>query len=101
MTTFLTKFTVEFPVANGRVFPYLSGGGGVSRVTERASIVVDPIPWADSHPTGFGAGALFLGPTAHSELGLAFVLGGGVDVDGLAWARRRPRHPLVAGPPQL
>ena len=70
VTTFLTKFTVEFPIANGRVFPYLSGGGGVSRVTERASVVVDSIPW-------IGDSGLF---PAYSELGLAFVLGGGVDV---------------------
>ena len=45
VTTFLTKFTVEFPIANGRLFPYLTGGGGIGRVTERFSVVIDPIPW--------------------------------------------------------
>ena len=79
VTAFLTKFTVEFPIADGLLFPYLTGGGGVGRVTERASIVVDPIPlilW-EGNPTGPAVG---LGPTAYSELGLALALGGGVDV---------------------
>ena len=67
MATFLTKFTVEFPVADGRLFPYLSGGGGVGRVTEHSSIVVDEILWTPLEES-------------YSELGLAFVLGGGVDV---------------------
>ena len=30
--------------ADGRQFPYLTGGGGVGRVTERSGVVVDPIP---------------------------------------------------------
>ena len=94
VTTFLTKFTVEFPIAHGLLFPYLTGGGGLGRVTERSSIIVDPIPsvsWRDrtggpaagsavdgvSH---FGDTGVFLGPPAYSELGLAMVLGGGVDV---------------------
>ncbi len=61
VTAFLTKFTVEFPIAEGRLFPYLTGGGGVGRVTERASFFI-PIP------------------LERSELGLALTLGGGVDV---------------------
>ena len=61
VTAFLTKFTVEFPIAEGRLFPYLTGGGGVGRVTERASFFI-PIP------------------LKRSELGLALTLGGGVDV---------------------
>ena len=35
VTAFLTKFTVEFPVAGDRLFPYLTGGGGVGHVSER------------------------------------------------------------------
>ena len=98
VTTFLTRFTVEFPVANGRLFPYLTGGGGVGRVTERFSIVVDPIPWIPWDPLGTDAVAhgsegintvqffdttLFPSPGEYSELGLSLVLGGGVDV--LLW----------------
>ena len=72
VTTFLTKFTVEFPIADDLLFPYLTGGGGLGRVTERASVVIDPISgipipgisWEDNQ----------------TELGLALVLGGGVDV---------------------
>ena len=33
-TALLTKFTVEFPVAGERLFPYITAGGGVGRVTE-------------------------------------------------------------------
>ena len=95
VTTFLTKFTVEFPIADGRLFPYLTGGGGIGRVTERFGIIFDPIPWmpldhdqstvrADAadddsaiHFSDFGT---FPAPDAYSELGLALALGGGVDV---------------------
>ena len=95
VTTFLTKFTVEFPIADGRLFPYLTGGGGVGRVTERFGIIFDPIPWipwedlSTGHAGGFADadGAVHFSdsltipsPTAYSELGLALVLGGGVDV---------------------
>ena len=95
VTTFLTRFTVEFPVANGRLFPYLTGGGGVGRVTERYSIVVDPIPWISLDPLGAGPvehasdgintvgffdSSIFPSPVEYSELGLSLVLGGGVDV---------------------
>ena len=95
VTTFLTRFTVEFPVANGRLFPYLTGGGGVGRVTERFSIVVDPIPWIPLEPlvpesvehppdgidtVQFWDSSIFPPPGEHSELGLSLVLGGGVDV---------------------
>ena len=95
VTTFLTRFTVEFPVANGRLFPYLTGGGGVGRVRERFSIVVDPIPWIPLDPLGAGPvehpsdgintmrffdSSIFPSPVEYSELGLSLVLGGGVDV---------------------
>ena len=96
VTTFLTKFTAEFPIADGLLFPYLTGGGGLGRVTERFGIVLDPIPWlpldhgpltarADApHDAGsaihFSESVTFPRPTAYSELGLALVLGGGVDV---------------------
>ena len=94
VTTFLTRITVEFPVANGRLFPYLTGGGGVGRVTERFSIVVDPIPWIPldtlvpesvDHPSdGINTmklfdSSIFPSPGEYSELSLSLVLGGGVD----------------------
>lgn len=97
VTTFLTKFTAEFPIADGLLFPYLTGGGGVGRVTERFGVIFDPIPWlpldhgpSTAHATSArdpGGTAYFSdfstsfpGPSAYSELGLALVLGGGVDV---------------------
>ena len=97
VTTFLTKFTAEFPIADGLMFPYLTGGGGVGRVTERFGIIFDPLPWPplDHSPSIAQADAprdaggttyfsdvvtSFPRPSAYSELGLALVLGGGVDV---------------------
>ena len=95
VTTFLTKFTVEFPIADGRLFPYLTGGGGVGRVTERFAVIFEPIPWIpfdhgqstaqadvpdDDGTIHFSDVATFPAPAAYSELGLALALGGGVDV---------------------
>jgi len=95
VTTFLTRFTVEFPVADGRLFPYLTGGGGVGHVTERFRIVVDPIPWIPLEPLGtqpvddvwddtntlrFFDSSFFPSASEYSDLGLSLVLGGGVDV---------------------
>ena len=97
VTTFLTKFTAEFPIADGLLFPYLTGGGGVGRVTERFDIILDPIPWlpldhgqstAQADAPRDAAGTVYFSdfvtsfprPSAYSELGLALVLGGGVDV---------------------
>ena len=87
VTTFLTRFTVEFPVADGRLFPYLTGGGGVGRVTEGFRIVVNPIPWTPLEPRGTqpvdhvpdGTGTVHFFESS-SDLGLSLVLGGGVDV---------------------
>ena len=94
VTTFLTKLTVEFPVADGLLFPYLTGGGGLGRVMERYSIVVDTSPWivldtlestdyaadADDGSFHFFSEAAIFPRAATPELGLALVLGGGVDV---------------------
>ena len=91
VTTFLTKFTVEFPVADGLLYPYLTGGGGVGRVTEGYGAFPFPlIPWEDVPLDGtdavddgslrFSDFGLFPRPAAYSEFGLALVLGGGVDV---------------------
>ena len=87
VTTFLTKFTLEFPVAGERLFPYLTGGGGVGRVTDRALIgsvplfpLIAPRTFGETQNwSGFGvAGSLW--PSDHSETGLGLVLGGGIDV---------------------
>jgi len=94
VTTFLTKLTVEFPIADGLLFPYLTGGGGVGRVAERFSTAIDPIPWiplnrsrstargggsADDGSLYFSDSGIFPRPDA-AEIGLSLVLGGGVDV---------------------
>ena len=98
VTAFLTRITVEFPVAGGRVLPYLTGGGGLARVAESFDVIVDPIPWmgweavsagsrhgrgergdAESFPeAGHPLGLTWA--TEYADLGLGLVLGGGVDV---------------------
>ena len=102
VTTFLTKMVVEFPVADGRLFPYLTAGGGVGRVTERFGAGDDLIPWvpvdsisnqpSPEHASGSDPG-IVNSDTVYffdrmtfprlgdcSALGLALSLGGGVDV---------------------
>ncbi len=102
VTTFLAKTVAEFPVADGRVFPYLAAGGGIGRVTERFGAADAPLPWvmADSianpaspaaanatriesdkvNGSNFSDPMWFTGLENHSALGLALSLGGGVDV---------------------
>ena len=81
VTAFLTKFTVEFQTAGGRLFPYLTGGGGVGHLSERVRyrprcncILQEP-----AEPSSFSP--LFL-PLAFesSETGLSLTVGGGLDV---------------------
>ena len=103
VTTFLTKMVVEFPVADGRLFPYLAAGGGVGRVTARPGAAGGFMPWwlaadwifNDSLPapaSGSDPGidnadtadffhhVTFPRFSDSSSLGLALSLGGGVDV---------------------
>ena len=93
VTTFLTKLTVEFPLADGRLFPYLTGGGGLGRVTERFGVFVHPISrfgpehiqLRDRTDAADGAGSVrdvarVSLANEYSELGLGLVLGAGVDV---------------------
>ena len=116
VTTFLTRFTVEFPVANGRLFPYLTGGGGVDRVTERFSIVVDPISWIPLDPLGVGPvehpsdgintvrffdSSIFPSPVQYSELGLELRLGRRRRCAVVARTRGPRGCPLAADPLQL
>ena len=100
-TTFLTKFTVEFPAAGQRLFPYFTAGGGVGHVTEQVGgVFASPLrPFAggilgdavsaSSHDDDGGRwdGALLdlgipasLWPYEHTETGLSLVVGGGLDV---------------------
>lgn len=77
VTTFLTRFVVEFPVDEGRLFPFLAGGGGLGRVV-RYETLPFPIPFQAGLPEGPAADLYFGG--SRSEVGLAVTLGGGVDV---------------------
>ena len=100
-TTFLTKFTVEFPAAGQRLFPYFTAGGGVGRVTEQVGgVFASPLrPFAggilggavsaSSHDEDGGrwdGDILDLDFPAwpwldeYTETGLSLVVGGGIDV---------------------
>ncbi len=76
LTSFLTKMTVEFPVANGRVWPYLTGGGGVGSLRQTIRFRNLPLPLA-----GEPRPAIFPGPEFETTAtDLALTLGGGIDV---------------------
>jgi len=83
LDTLWTKMTVEFPVANGRVWPYLTGGGGVGSLRQTVTFRNLPLPLAE----GLGP-QIFPGPEIDiTATDLALTFGGGVDVrlwNGLA-----------------
>ena len=88
VTAFLTKFTVEFPTAGGRLFPYLTGGGGVGHLSERVRyrprcnciLQVQESILQLAEPASFSP--LIFPPPAFesSETGLSLTVGGGLDV---------------------
>lgn len=78
LTSFLTRMTAEFPVARGRLWPYVTGGGGVGslRQTLRFRNVPLPSPGEQSLTP-----AIFPGPEFdQTSTDLALTLGGGLDV---------------------
>jgi len=82
VTAFLTKFTVEFPTAGGRLFPYLTGGGGVGYLSERVRYRLrGDIPILQlAEPSSFSP-LIFPPPVFESsETGLSLTVGGGLDV---------------------
>ena len=85
VTAFLTKFTVEFPVAGNRLIPFVSGGGGIGHLSEEIEFGFND---SDSRFAG-RLGPVFdeprpaIFPPPHierSETGLALTVGGGLDV---------------------
>ena len=87
VTTFLTKFAVEFPIADGRLFPYLTGGGGrrprdrTLRPVRRSASVVPSGAHDGSYDPGHARNFEPLSlADEYSEFSLSLVLGGGVDV---------------------
>ena len=76
LVAFLTKMTVEFPVANGRVWPYLTGGGGVGSLRQTITFRNMPLPLAEA------LGVQIFPPPEldRTATDLALTIGGGVDV---------------------
>ncbi len=81
VTAFLTKFTVEFPIAGDRLFPYLTGGGGVGHLSERVryrpgcNCILQGAELSSLSPLIFPPPAV-----ERSETGLSLTVGGGLDV---------------------
>ena len=88
LTAFLTKFTVEFPTAGGRLFPYLTGGGGVGHLSERVRyrprcncILQGPESVLQlAEPSIFSPLIFPPLPFESSETGLSLTVGGGLDI---------------------
>ena len=76
LITFLTKMTVEFPVAAGRVWPYLTGGGGIGSLRQTTAFRNLPLPLAE------GLGVQIFPPPEFDVTAndLALTIGGGGDV---------------------
>ena len=87
LTTFLTRFTAEFPVGD-RVITYVTGGGGIGRLSEKIDFGVDflaegsdSFPSRDRRPGGGVRPSIFPPQiNRRSETGLVLTAGGGVDV---------------------
>ena len=89
VTAFLTKFTVEFPTAGGRLFPYLTGGGGVGHLSERVryrprcNYCILQVSESILQLTEPSSSSLLIFPPPAfetSETGLSLTVGGGLDV---------------------
>ena len=101
VTAFLTKMTVEFPVANDRLIPFVTGGGGVGRLSERFSFEFPDRPVL-ARPAIDARLIRPFGEISRPETGLVVTVGGGLDVRlwrGLAVGRcalapfaRQPRR---------
>jgi opacity protein-like surface antigen len=78
LTSFLTRMTVEFPIAHRRLWPYITGGGGVGSLRQTVGFRNAPLPLA-SDPSL--TPSIFPGPEfAQTSTDLALTIGGGLDV---------------------
>lgn len=84
LTAFLTKLTVEFPTPGDRLFPYVTGGGGVGHLSQRIRffrLASDQASDQRSPDIGVVRPIIFPPPDIErSEIGLGLTLGGGLDV---------------------
>ena len=74
LATFLTTMTVEFPAVDGRLQPYITGGGGVGSLRQSVTFRNLPLPTAESVRP-----ATFPGPVIErSATDPAWTIGGGL-----------------------
>ena len=78
LVAFLAKTTLEFQLANGRVWPYLTGGGGVGSLRQTVTFRNLPLPLPLAEALG---PQLFPGPEIDvTATNLALTIGGGLDI---------------------
>ena len=76
LVAFLTRMTVEFPVADGRVWPYLTGGGGIRSLRQTVTFRNLPLPLFEAVQQ-----QVFPGPEVDvTATDLALTIGGGLDM---------------------
>ena len=86
LTTFLTKLTVDFPLAGDRLVPYVTGGGGIGRLSRRTEVRFgdsdnDATPIAVPFDAPQLVRLIFPPvPVDRSAIWLALTVGGGGDV---------------------
>ena len=73
VTAFVTKVAFDFPIAGGRLVPYVTGGGGVGYLSERVTDLTISLP---DELFRFRPPAALEG----SEIGRSLMVGGGLDV---------------------
>lgn len=77
LTSFFTKMTVEFPIGSGRVWPYVTGGGGIGSLRQTVAFRNTPLPSQGD----LLVPAIFPGPEFDTRsTDLAMTIGGGLDV---------------------
>ena len=79
LVAFLTRMKVEFPVAGGRIWPYVTGGGGVGSLKQTVTFRNLPLPVTNVDDVL--EPSIFPGPEINvTATDLAFTIGGGLDV---------------------
>jgi opacity protein-like surface antigen len=79
LVAFLTQMTVELPVAGGRVWPYVTGGGGIGSL--RQTVTFRNLPLPVTNLADVLEPSIFPGPEINvTTTDLALTIGGGLDV---------------------
>ena len=78
LTAFATRLTVEFPTRGERLFPFVTGGGGVGHLTQRTRFAIASTNQLT--PELLGRQIFPIPDRESSQTGLMLTFGGGLDV---------------------